>query len=294
MSGVIDLMKAFSGDRKPFGYIYETENLISHRKYIGMHQWNEYSIDESYLGSGVALKDAVESYGSENFSCRIIEFCYSYEELCEREAFWIALYGAVDSEEYYNLIDGGRSGICTYESLSDAEKEIFKARSGANARKWFSDEENKKRWLSILRSDLVNKRRLESSRRFWSDRERREKLVQHRRDTMKKHWSIEENIEAHRGLMQKVHNTPEAVENHRKAAIEINSRPEVKEKIRKAHLKRVMCIELDMIFECAQAAMDYLGIKANNTSNIRNSANTYKQGKKHAAAYGYHFIYVDD
>lgn len=46
-----------------YGYIYETENLINGKKYIGLHRWNENKLDESYLGSGVALVKAVKNTG---------------------------------------------------------------------------------------------------------------------------------------------------------------------------------------------------------------------------------------
>lgn len=93
-----------------YGYIYETENLINGKKYIGLHKWAENTIDESYLGSGVALVKAVKKYGSENFKCRILQFCETKEELEKQEIFWIDYYNAVSSERYYNMSEGGIGG----------------------------------------------------------------------------------------------------------------------------------------------------------------------------------------
>ena len=44
-----------------YGYIYVTTNLINGRKYIGQHAKPEF--DESYYGSGTALKPAIKKYG---------------------------------------------------------------------------------------------------------------------------------------------------------------------------------------------------------------------------------------
>lgn len=93
-----------------YGYIYETENLINGKKYIGLHRWNENKLDESYLGSGVALVKAVKKYGPENFKCRILQCCETKEELEKQEIFWIDYYNAVLSEDYYNMSEGGIGG----------------------------------------------------------------------------------------------------------------------------------------------------------------------------------------
>lgn len=54
-----------------YGFIYITTNLINGKKYIGKRKctFNEY--DDSYLGSGKLLLQAVEKYGKSNFSREI-------------------------------------------------------------------------------------------------------------------------------------------------------------------------------------------------------------------------------
>ena len=81
--------------------IYVTTNLINNKKYIGKDSNN----DPNYLGSGTLLKEDIIKYGKENFKKEIIEYCIIDEELTIRESYWIKYYNAVNSDEYYNLVD---------------------------------------------------------------------------------------------------------------------------------------------------------------------------------------------
>lgn len=92
-----------------YGFVYMTTNLINGKKYIGKKKYS--GNWKTYLGSGIALTAAVEKYGRRNFERKIIENCYSEEELNERECFWIDHYGAIDSDEFYNIAPGGDGGF---------------------------------------------------------------------------------------------------------------------------------------------------------------------------------------
>lgn len=89
-----------------YGYIYETINLITGKKYIGQ-KVNSIFLKEKYLGSGIYLKRAVNKYGKENFKVRLIEECNSQEELNNKEIYWINYYNAIESSNYYNIGAGG-------------------------------------------------------------------------------------------------------------------------------------------------------------------------------------------
>lgn len=88
-----------------YGYIYLTTNLINNKKYIGQHKSNLF--DTKYKGSGKILQQAINKDGWDNFKCELLEECDSKSELDEREAYYIRLYNAVNSDEYYNLVPGG-------------------------------------------------------------------------------------------------------------------------------------------------------------------------------------------
>ena len=97
-----------------YGYIYETTCIPTGKKYIGMHKWSKNTIDSNYFGSGIALKIAIEKYGKENFSCKVIEWCKTRNELLEKEAYYISKYKAPINENYYNIADGGCGGHSEY------------------------------------------------------------------------------------------------------------------------------------------------------------------------------------
>ena len=88
-----------------YGYIYLTENLINHKRYIGQHTRS--CFDESYLGSGKIIRRAIDKYGKENFSCEVLEWCDSEEELNAREKYWISYYDADFDDSFYNISSGG-------------------------------------------------------------------------------------------------------------------------------------------------------------------------------------------
>ena len=85
-------------------FVYMTINLINGKKYIGQHQG---SVDDNYLGSGHALKDAIKKYGKENFKREILQIYDSFEEMNQGEIEWINKYNACHSDEFYNIAEGG-------------------------------------------------------------------------------------------------------------------------------------------------------------------------------------------
>lgn len=92
-----------------YGFIYRTTNLINGRQYIGQHKYCG-KIDKYYLGSGVALNNAIKKYGRENFKREIICTCGTLEELNQKEMYYIKLYNAVNNKNFYNLAVGGNGG----------------------------------------------------------------------------------------------------------------------------------------------------------------------------------------
>ena len=93
-----------------FGYVYITENLINHKKYIGQKKSTKF-LHNKYLGSGAILRKAIQKYGADNFEVSLICECFSKEELDEKEQYYIALYDAVNDINFYNLTKGGESGL---------------------------------------------------------------------------------------------------------------------------------------------------------------------------------------
>lgn len=114
-----------------FGYVYITTNNINNKKYIGKHKSKVF--DDSYLGSGILLRKAIEKYGKENFSIKILSVCNNLEELNMKEKEFIKKYDAVNSKAFYNIASGGDGGYLFYGYSKEKRKEIH-IRGGMNRR----------------------------------------------------------------------------------------------------------------------------------------------------------------
>ncbi|MDN6184195.1 MAG: hypothetical protein L0J09_06425 [Lactococcus lactis] len=124
-----------------YGYIYRTTNLINNKIYIGQKKSNIFV--PTYYGSGTIIKRAISKYGIENFEVKIIEQCFSKEQLCEREIFWIAKEKSLYSfGKGYNITPGGEFGD-TFSHHPDKE-EIRKRMSITNAGRKHSDDWKRK------------------------------------------------------------------------------------------------------------------------------------------------------
>lgn len=109
-------------------YIYRITNLINSKTYIGQHIYRD--INDSYMGSGTALRYAMKKYGKENFKKEIL---YSrirdVETANAMECYAIEKEKSIGKAEY-NLIKGGRCHrnhrhqvtTETRKKLSDAHK----------------------------------------------------------------------------------------------------------------------------------------------------------------------------
>lgn len=110
-----------------YGYIYMTINLINNRKYIGQKK-SDVFLANKYLGSGIILRQAVRAYGKENFQVILIEECDTKEELDEKEKYYIELYDAAHSDEFYNIALGGQSQAHVHSE--EEKKRISEAQIG--------------------------------------------------------------------------------------------------------------------------------------------------------------------
>lgn len=66
---------------KPYGFIYKTV-LPDGRYYLGQHKIISHStMDLTYFGSGVIIKDYIKKYGKTCLTREILKFGYSFEEM---------------------------------------------------------------------------------------------------------------------------------------------------------------------------------------------------------------------
>jgi len=90
-----------------YGYIYKTTNLLNEKIYVGQHKSKNGEFDDSYYGSGKFILEAIDKYGKENFTCEILEWCETEEELNNKEIFWIKELKSTTKNNNYNISDGG-------------------------------------------------------------------------------------------------------------------------------------------------------------------------------------------
>ena len=82
-----------------YNYVYIITNKINHKFYIGKHSTD--NLDDGYMGSGTAINKAIQKYGIENFSKRILCLCDSAEDALAIEEFLVTDY-IVSRNDSYN------------------------------------------------------------------------------------------------------------------------------------------------------------------------------------------------
>lgn len=104
---------------KGIGYIYKITNLINGKFYIGKtkvsvnQRYNRHIKDSSKYNQQKRyishLYRAMNEYGVANFSVETVEEC-AYDELSDRERFWIEFLDARNPLVGYNICKGGEGG----------------------------------------------------------------------------------------------------------------------------------------------------------------------------------------
>lgn len=107
-------------------YTYKITNTLNGKYYLGMHSQDE-SSEDTYMGSGKALKIAIKKYGKEAFTKEILGYFSSREELELAEKSLVTLE-VVKDRKSYNMKTGGEGGS---DSLSkESRLKISKANKG--------------------------------------------------------------------------------------------------------------------------------------------------------------------
>lgn len=96
-----------------YHYVYKITNNINGKFYIGIHSTN--NMDDGYMGSGVAIIDAIQKYGIQNFSKVIIDTFSNREDALKKEKLLVT-EELVKSDTCYNLRTGGSSGFIYSEN----------------------------------------------------------------------------------------------------------------------------------------------------------------------------------
>ena len=114
--------------------VYKITNLLNGKIYVGQTQRTlEERIAEHKYGE-LYIDRVIKKYGWENFSAEVIEECFSFEMLNEREIFWIAKLKS-KFPNGYNLTDGGSGFLgCSHSpesiaKMSEIAKKVWAERT---------------------------------------------------------------------------------------------------------------------------------------------------------------------
>lgn len=115
-------------------YVYQITNQINGRFYIGVRKYSGDPLDDPYMGSGKALRNAYRKYGRKNFTKIVLEV---YDN--ERDMF--AAEARIVNDEFlknplvYNIVPGGSGGWKVgYLTESEQSEWKLKIREANNRR----------------------------------------------------------------------------------------------------------------------------------------------------------------
>ena len=94
------------------GLIYKATNIINNKIYIGQTTCTLEKRKNEHLNScdGTYFHKAILKYGRDNFIWEIVEDnIETYEELNEKEKYWIAYFNSNNNNIGYNMTPGGES-----------------------------------------------------------------------------------------------------------------------------------------------------------------------------------------
>ena len=287
------------------GYIYKTINLINNKIYIGKHQASIFE-PEKYIGSGRLLQKAIKKYGKNNFSCELIEWCETIEQLNEREIYWITYYKTNKDFLTYNLAKGGEGGVgrCSsdpnfYWNILD-KRQLVLSKASKSLKKYFKA--HPEAHLGI-NNPMYGKHHSELAKQKISNKLKNSNALKKAKRFSGKHHSdkTKKELSAWGKSKRWINNgviSTYILENEplpggfvfgRLLSEETKLRNEYfKDKNFNSNnfLKRVFCVELNLIFDSISQASKSLNIKSSHIS-------LCCHGKQNKAG-GYHWRFVDD
>ena len=124
------------------GYIYLITDTTNGMKYTGKHHYHiEGQLDPSYHGSGTIIKNIYKKR-PETLKEEYIKTCYSEEEMCSDEQYYIKLFKTLWPNGY-NLTEGG-DGVIPCDETRRKISEAMKGKPSHNKGKPMSEEQKKK------------------------------------------------------------------------------------------------------------------------------------------------------
>jgi hypothetical protein len=104
--------------------VYKVINKVNEKYYIGVHKTNDPY--DSYMGSGVAIRNAIKKYGKENFHKEVLFITEDKDEAYSLER---SLTSDYHTSNTYNMKLGGVGGWALEASLKGSKMATFEHRS---------------------------------------------------------------------------------------------------------------------------------------------------------------------
>ena len=102
--------------------IYKITNTLNNKIYIGAHSTED--INDSYMGSGIAIKKAQKKYGIEHFTKEILHVFDTREEMYEKEREIVDLE-FINRPDTYNAGIGGKGAPMALIGWSDEQRKLI-------------------------------------------------------------------------------------------------------------------------------------------------------------------------
>ena len=103
--------------------IYLLTNNINGKMYVGQHGTD--NLEDDYMGSGVAIREAIKEYGKKNFSKEILCYCVDRKDACQKEIEYIEKLDTTHNG--YNITKGGE-GLLGYRQKTESIQRMVLSR----------------------------------------------------------------------------------------------------------------------------------------------------------------------
>ena len=294
-----------------FSGIYMIKNSVTKKVYIGQsihvrerikkHLWEL----KNNKHRNIHLQNAFNKYGIDSFLFGIVEKCPECN-LNEAEVFWISFYHSTSEEKGYNLLDGGGNN---YHHSEESKQKISLSLMGHSVTEaarekmlesqklfWQSDKGTKKKEEIAKRLKEYYAEHPEVARAHSKYLKEYYKLHPVSKETkiklskaQKKRYENPEEREKQSERSRKAMDNPETrrklSEANKGKKISAETRRKIKE-ANKDQQKRVLCVELDIIFPSIHDAARALNMSPGHIPDCC-------KGKRNTAG-GYHWAYIDE
>lgn len=133
-----------------YGYIYIIENTINDKKYVGqtrhdiIRRWNSHVAKGSRLKTPIHIDAAIQKHGKDKFCMYVIDTAKTYEELMEKEKYWIKKLDTMNTGYNHNPGGNYRKDCRQSEETRRKNSERMKGKNHFNYGKHLSEETRKK------------------------------------------------------------------------------------------------------------------------------------------------------